>query len=359
MAGSTAPAHASATEAARETIDISIIVPLYNEESVVRELCQRLKTVLDGVGRSCEVILVDDASTDATYSIARELAAADGRVKVVKLRANFGQTAGIAAGIDHSSGDILIPMDGDLQHAPEDIPAFLAKLDEGYDIVSGWRKKRIDGLFLRRIPSKIANRLMRYLSGIDLHDFGTTFKAYRRDVIEHVRLYGQFHRFIPVLCRAAMKVKIAEIPIQNIVRPVGQSNYGLGRTRTVLFDLIRLKFLMSFFTRPLQLFGSIGLTLMSLGGGLSVFIGVERLRGQTLQGTLGSSIFLLAISLLLAGLQMILVGLLAELMVKLYYDGNRARSYVVQKLHGEYPRPLRVWPNETVREVEARPPTLK
>jgi hypothetical protein len=199
---------------------------------------------------------------------------------------------------------------------------------------------------------KIANRLMRYLSGIELHDFGTTFKAYRRDVIEHVRLYGQFHRFIPVLCRAVMKVSIAEIPIQNMVRPVGKSNYGIGRTFTVLFDLIRLKFLMSFFNRPLQLFGSIGLMLMSVGAGISAFIGIRRLQGETLQ-VLGSSIFLLAISLVLAGLQMILVGLLAELMVKLYYDTNRARSYIVQKLHGKYPRPLHAWPNESGRETES------
>ena len=228
------PAPASATE----RIDVSIIAPLYNEAGVLRELHQRLKTVLDGTGRRYEIVFVDDCSTDDTYAIAQEIAAGDRNVKVIKLRANFGQTGGLAAGIDHASGEILIPMDGDLQHAPEDIPAFLAKIDEGWDIVSGWRKKRVDGLILRRIPSMIANRLMKLLSGIDLHDFGTTFKAYRRDVLEHVRLYGQFHRFMPVLCRAVMKVKITEIPIQNIVRPVGKSNYGIGRTFTVLFDLI-------------------------------------------------------------------------------------------------------------------------
>ena len=355
MSGLPVQASTRAPEVARKTLDISIIAPLYNEAGVLRELHQRLKTVLDGVGRSYEIVFIDDSSTDETYAIAQEIAAADAHVKVVKLRSNFGQTAGIAAGIDHSSGEILIPMDGDLQHAPEDIPAFLAKLDEGYDIVSGWRKKRVDGLFLRRIPSKIANRLMKMLSGIDLHDFGTTFKAYRRDVIEHVRLYGQFHRFIPVLCRAVMKVKIAEIPIQNIVRPVGKSNYGIGRTFTVLFDLMRLKFLMSFFSQPLKLFGTIGLTLMGLGGGIGVYIAVKRLQGETLTSALGSAIFILAISLLLAGLQMILVGLLAELMVKLYYDANRARPYVVQRLHGEYPRPLHVWPNEAVRDAGPLP----
>jgi len=333
---------------------VSIIAPLYNEAGVLRELHQRLKTVLDGTGRRYEIVFVDDCSTDDTYAIAQEIAAGDRNVKVIKLRANFGQTGGLAAGIDHASGEILIPMDGDLQHAPEDIPAFLAKIDEGWDIVSGWRKKRVDGLILRRIPSMIANRLMKLLSGIDLHDFGTTFKAYRRDVLEHVRLYGQFHRFMPVLCRAVMKVKITEIPIQNIVRPVGKSNYGIGRTFTVLFDLIRLKFLMSFFSQPLKLFGSIGLALMATGGGIGGYIAVKRLQGETLTNTLGSAIFILAISLLLAGLQMILVGLLAELMVKLYYDGNRARPYVVQRLHGDYPRPVHRWPQESAAEPSTR-----
>ena len=355
MPGLTASSHPPAAQPSRETLDVSIIAPLYNEAGALRELHQRLTTVLQRLGRSYEIVFIDDCSTDDTYSIAQEIADADRNVKLVKLRANFGQTAGIAAGIDHASGEILIPMDGDLQHAPEDIPAFLAKIDEGYDIVSGWRKKRVDGLFLRRIPSKIANRLMRALSGIDLHDFGTTFKAYRRDVIEHVRLYGQFHRFIPVLCRAVMKVKITEIPIQNIVRPVGKSNYGLGRTFTVLFDLIRLKFLMSFFSQPLKLFGSVGLALMGGGGALSLYIGVKRAQGETLTSGLGSAIFILAVSLLLAGLQMILVGLLAELMVKLYYDGNRARPYVVQRLHGDYPKPLHVWPNHSAHGSEPPP----
>jgi glycosyltransferase involved in cell wall biosynthesis len=355
MSGRPAPTPPPAINAANARIAISIVAPLYNEAGVLRELHARLTTVLTGVGRSYEILFIDDSSTDETYAIAQEIAASDPNVKVVKLRSNFGQTAGIAAGIDHASGEILIPMDGDLQHAPEDIPAFLAKLDEGYDIVSGWRKKRVDGLFLRRIPSMIANRLMKSLSGIDLHDFGTTFKAYRRDVIEHVRLYGQFHRFIPVLCRAVMKVKISEIPIQNIVRPVGKSNYGIGRTFTVLFDLMRLKFLMSFFSQPLKLFGSIGLTLMGMGTAVSVYIGVKRFQGETLTNALGSAIFILAISLLLAGLQMILVGLLAELMVKLYYDANRARPYVVQRLHGDYPKPIHAWPGDSARDPEPPP----
>lgn len=321
-------------------IEYSVVVPLYNEEKVVDELYQRLKTVLDAMNKTYEIVFVDDGSKDKTYNLIEALQAKDLCLKVVKLRSNFGQTGGIAAGIDHASGRIIIPMDGDLQHAPEDIPSFIEKINEGYDIVSGWRKKRVDGLFLRRIPSKIANRLMKYLSGIELNDFGTTFKAYRRDVIENVRLYGQFHRFIPVLCYMAMKIKIAEIPIKNIVRPEGKSNYGIGRTFTVFFDLIRLKFLISFFQYPLKLFGMLGIVHIGIGSLVFLYILLERiLNGSTLH-VLGSSIFLLGIFLFLMGIQFIFFGLLAELMIKLYYDAHKVRCYKVEKVLGELPSPI-------------------
>jgi glycosyltransferase involved in cell wall biosynthesis len=335
-------------------VEVSIVVPLYNEEAVVQELYDRLIKSLEPLSRTFEIVFVDDGSVDKTYRLAEEIAKKDTRVKLVKLRANFGQTGGIAAGIDHASGDIIIPMDGDLQHLPEDIPAFLTKIDEGFDIVSGWRKKRVDGLFLRRIPSKMANLLMKWLSGIDLHDFGTTFKAYRRDVISRVRLYGQFHRFIPVLCRGVMKLKITEIPIQNIVRPAGKSNYGIWRTFTVFFDLIRLKFLMSFFHRPLQLFGTMGVFLLLLSFGIGGYIAYERIFQDVTLGTLGPSIFLLATTLGTTGLLLICVGLLAELMVKLYIEGHQVRPYVVESIVNECPRALLPWPLEQRRELPAR-----
>jgi len=327
-------------------IEISIVIPLYNEEKVVRELYDRLVAVLGAIQRPFEIVFVDDGSSDRTYALAAEIASRDERVKLMKLRANFGQTAGVAAGIDHASGEIIIPMDGDLQHMPEDIPSFLEKIDQGYDIVSGWRKKRVDGLVLRRIPSKLANLMMRYLSGIDLHDFGTTFKAYRRDTLRHVRLYGQFHRFIPVLCRGVMKLRITEIPIQNIVRPAGKSNYGLRRTFTVFFDLIRLKFLMSFYSRPLQLFGTLGIGFIAFAALIAAYILYERLfMGRTL-GVLGPSIFLLAATVGVAGLLLICVGLLAELLVKLHFEDHAARPYVVESIVNECTRPLRPWPFE-------------
>lgn len=332
-------------------IEISIVVPLYNEAGVVDELYRRLTDVLVATARSYEIVFVDDGSTDGTLAKAEAIIGQDFRVKLVTLRSNFGQTAGIAAGIDHSSGKIVIPMDGDLQHAPEDIPLFLEKIDEGYDVVSGWRKKRVDGLIARRIPSMIANRLMKYVSGIQLHDFGTTFKAYRRDVIEHVSLYGQFHRFIPVLCRGIMKIKICEIPIQNIVRPVGKSNYGIWRTLTVFFDLIRLKFLMSFYIRPLQLFGTAGILLMVTGFGILGFIAIARLfYGETLV-TLGPSIFLLSMGLIFGGLNFIFFGLVAELIVKIYHDGQRVRPYVVRKVEGSLSDPINPWNGSRVAQA--------
>jgi glycosyltransferase involved in cell wall biosynthesis len=338
-------------------IEISIVVPLYNEDGVVDELHRRLTQVLVETKRTYEIVFVDDGSSDNTLVKAEAIAAKDEHVKLVTLRANFGQTAGLAAGIDHASGSIIIPMDGDLQHAPEDIPQFIAKIDEGYDVVSGWRKKRVDGLIARRIPSMIANRLMKYISGIQLHDFGTTFKAYRRDVIEHINLYGQFHRFIPVLCRGLMKVKICEIPIQNIVRPVGKSNYGIWRTFTVFFDLIRLKFLMNFYVRPLQLFGSMGICLMLPGFGILAYIAVARIFFDITLVALGSSLFLLSMGLIFGGLNFIFFGLIAELMVKIYRDGHRVRCYVVKNVKGTLPDPIYPW-NGSIVAAAGQPESI-
>jgi glycosyltransferase involved in cell wall biosynthesis len=220
----------------------SIVVPLHNEEENVTALYARLKQVMEQVGGSFELVLVDDGSTDLTYHLLNEIAAVDSRVLVVRLRRNFGQTSALAAGFDHASAEFILAMDGDLQHDPNDIPKFLKKLDEGYDIVSGWRKDRIDNLVLRRIPSRCANWLMARLSGVDIHDFGTTFKAYRRQVIQSVPLYGEMHRFIPALA-SWYGASICEIPIRNINRERGKSHYGIGRTFRVLFDLLTIRFL--------------------------------------------------------------------------------------------------------------------
>src|SRR5206468_12797108 len=238
-------------------VDLSIVVPLFNEAGTVDELHRRLTAVLALVGLHSEIIYIDDGSTDGTAESLATVAQRDLRVRVVSLARNYGQTAALAAGFDTASGDVIVAMDGDLQHAPEEIPKLLAKLDDGYDIVSGWREQRVDNLVTRRLPSKIANWLMARLSGVSLHDFGTTFKAYRAPVIKRIRLYGALHRFIPAPASGG-GARIAEVPIANIPRPQNQSHYGLSRTWRGMADLITVRFLLRYVTRPLHFFGPIG-----------------------------------------------------------------------------------------------------
>jgi len=243
--------------------------PIRKGKSVsVTALYARLKQVMEQVGGLFEIVLVDDGSTDRTYHLLKEIAAVDSRVLVVKLRRNFGQSPALAAGFDHASGEFILAMDGDLQHDPNDIPKSLKKLEEGYDIVSGWRKDRIDNLVLRRIPSRSANWLMARLSGVEIHDFGTTFKAYRRQVIQSVPLYGEMHRFIPALA-SWYGASICEIPIRNVNRVHGKSHYGIGRTIRVFFDLLTIRFLLSYMSRPLHFFGVLGALSIMAGSFLS------------------------------------------------------------------------------------------
>ncbi len=238
----------------REVIKYSIVVPFHNEQESVTELYDRLKAVMEQVGETFELVFVDDGSRDATFKLLGQIAAVDSRVVVVKLRRNFGQTSALAAGFDHAQGQFVIAMDGDLQHDPAEIPKFIAKLNEGYDIVSGWREKRIDNLWMRRIPSRCANWAMSKLSGVELHDFGTTYKAYTRELIEDIPLYGEgLHRFIPALA-SWYGAKICEVPIVNIDRQGGTSHYGISRTIRVFFDLITIRFLLKYMMRPLHFF---------------------------------------------------------------------------------------------------------
>src|SRR6266702_199450 len=242
----------------------SIVVPFHNEEENVTTLYDRLKAVMEQVGESFELVFVDDGSRDRTYRLLEEIAAVDSRVLVIKLRRNFGQTSALAAGFDHSQGDFILAMDGDLQHDPDEIPNFLAKLEEGYDVVSGWREQRGDNFLLRRLPSHIANRIMAVFSDVDIHDFGTTFKAYRREIIQNIPLYGELHRFIPALATWS-GARITEIPINNPPRQNGKSNYGLSRTFHVFLDLLSTKFLLDYSTRPLHFFGFLGLLATGAG----------------------------------------------------------------------------------------------
>src|SRR5882724_956604 len=254
----------------------SIVVPFHNEEDNVTTLYDRLKAVMEHVGDSFELVFVDDGSRDRTYRLLEEIAAVDSRVLVVKLRRNFGQTSALAAGFDHSQGDFIVAMDGDLQHNPNEIPDFLGKLEEGYDVVSGWRAQRGDNFVLRRFPSRCANWLMAKLSGVDIHDFGTTFKAYRREVIHNIPLYGEMHRFIPALA-SWYGASICEIPIKNVNRERGKSHYGISRTFRVFFDLLTIRFLLKYMSRPLHFFGTFGALSIPFGGGISLFLAALKL----------------------------------------------------------------------------------
>jgi glycosyltransferase involved in cell wall biosynthesis len=310
----------------------SIVVPFQNEEENVTVLYARLKQVMEQVGDSFELVLVDDGSNDRTYKLLEEIAAVDSRVLVVKLRRNFGQTSALSAGFDHATGEFILAMDGDLQHDPNDIPAFLEKLDEGYDVVSGWRKTRIDNFFLRRIPSACANWLMARLSGIPLHDFGTTFKAYRREVIQNIPLYGEMHRFIPALA-SWYGASICEIPIRNAVRERGRSHYGLGRTFRVFFDLMTIRFLLKYMSRPLHFFGGFGALSMLVGSCMAaVLLGIKIFNPQIDVMHTHGPMFVIGSVLIVAGIQLVALGLLGELQVRHYYSSQHPASYTVDRL---------------------------
>jgi len=314
---------------------LSVVIPVHNEEQALLPLYDRLTAVLERLGRPYEIIFVDDASTDRSFELLANLVETDPRLRVVRLRRNFGQTAALSAGFDEARGDVIVSMDGDLQHAPEDLPALLEKIDEGYDIASGWRKQRNDHLLLRKIPSRIANWLMAKVSGIDLHDFGTTFKAYRAEILKDVNLYGELHRFIPALA-SFYGARIAEVPIQNPPRAGGESHYGLGRTFNVLFLTIR--FLLKYFTRPMHFFGRIGLASVTLGGGILAFLFVKKLFGHEIIMAHGPLLFTGGL-LLMAGLLMFTTGLLGEMMMRTYFESQGRRIYAVREIRAKESRP--------------------
>ena len=310
----------------------SIVVPFHNEEENVTVLYARLKQVMEQVSDSFEMVLVDDGSRDRTYKLLEEIAAVDSRVLVVKLRRNFGQTSALAAGFDHASGEYILAMDGDLQHDPNDIPAFVEKLDEGYDVVSGWRRERIDNFVMRRIPSRCANWLMAKLSGVDIHDFGTTFKAYRREVIQSIPLYGEMHRFIPALA-SWYGASICEVTIRNVNREAGRSHYGIGRTFRVFFDLLTIRFLLRYMSRPLHFFGGIGM-LAFIGGATMamVLLGMKIMNPAMSMMHHHGPMFVFGSVMIVAGIQLLAIGLLGELQVRHYYTSQQPSSYTVDRL---------------------------
>jgi glycosyltransferase involved in cell wall biosynthesis len=313
----------------------SVVVPFYEEVDSVEELYRRIVAVMDGIGKPYEMVFVDDGSKDDTGKLLAQLAESDPRVTFIELRRNFGQTPALAAGFDNAAGEIVIAMDGDLQHAPEDIPAMLAPLEEGYDLVSGWRKRRVDNFFIRRLPSATANWLMRKLSGVEIHDFGTTFKVYRQDLLKHIKLYGELHRFIPALA-SAVGARICEVPIQNIVRPKGKSKYGLGRTLRVMMDLLTVRFLIKYFTRPLHFMGLPAMVMFVLGAGIETFIFVEKLwKGwdEFHVTQVRGPLLVCGVMLMLLSAVFLATGLMGELLVRTYYESQGKHIYYVRRIH--------------------------
>ena len=311
-------------------LSYSIVVPFFNEQESVAQLYVKIIEVMDAVGEPYEIVFVDDGSNDGTFRLMSEISDDDDRVVVVRLRRNFGQTAALKAGFDHSQGDIIISMDGDLQHDPAEIPLFIAKIQEGYDIVSGWRVERTDHWLTRQIPSRVANRIMAKLSRVDLHDFGTTFKAYRREILSEIHLYGELHRFIPALASWA-GASVAEVPITNIPRKTGKSNYGISRTIRVLLDLLSVKFLFDYSTKPLQFFGVAGLSCLAAGGGIGLWVFVRKaLLNEGLLANHGPLV-ILGMALVMGGIQFIAIGLIGELLARTYYESQNKPVYTVRE----------------------------
>ncbi len=312
-------------------VEYSIVVPFYNEQENVPPLYMKLTDVMDGIGEPYELVFVDDGSKDNTFKVLSDIFEHDRRVNLVRLRRNFGQTAALKAGFDFARGEIVISMDGDLQHDPDEIPRFIEKMAEGYDLVSGWRHQRRDHWLMRQIPSRTANWIMAKLSGIDLHDFGTTFKAYRREIIQEIQLYGELHRFIPALASSA-GAKIAEVPIENPRRKTGRSNYGIGRTIRVFLDLLIVKFLLDYSTRPLQFFGLLGMAGAGLGSLLGCFLAYEKFYQHKAIMTEHGPLMLLAVALFVSGVQFVSMGLLGEIISRTYYESQNKPIYSLREV---------------------------
>jgi glycosyltransferase involved in cell wall biosynthesis len=316
---------------AGEAPEVSIFLPVYNEEPNLLPLHAKLDEALKTLDHPAEIVYVDDGSTDGSLKILREIAEVDPRVRVVALRRNYGQTAAMAAGIDAASGKVLIPMDADLQNDPADIKRLLEKLDEGYDVVSGWRKNRQDKMFTRKIPSMIANRLISWIGGVPLHDYGCSLKAYRRESLQDVRLYGEMHRFIPIYASWA-GARVAELPVKHHARTMGKSKYGLSRTLKVVFDLMTIKFMASYHTKPIYVFGMFGMfafAISLLAGLYAVFLKIIH-KADFVQTPLP----ILTIVMFAVGVQFLLMGLLAEMLVRTYHESQAKAIYAVRERLG-------------------------
>jgi glycosyltransferase involved in cell wall biosynthesis len=311
---------------------VSIVIPLFNEEENIPHLAEEIRGAMEPCGLTYEVVAVDDGSTDETWVRLESVRAQDPRWVLVGLRRNFGQTAAMSAGFDHARGDVIVTLDGDLQNDPADIPRLLA-LARDYDVVSGWRRKRQDPFLSRRLPSMVANWLISRVTGVRLHDYGCTLKAYRREVVEHLRLYGEMHRFIPAIA-SLMGISLTEAETHHRPRRFGRSKYGIARTLRVILDLITVKFLLSFATKPIQFFGLLGMAFVGGGTAIGGYLTALKLFFGAQIG--GRPLLFLAILLIIVGVQLIMMGLLGEMLVRVYHESQRKPIYVVRRVLGHH-----------------------
>jgi glycosyltransferase involved in cell wall biosynthesis len=310
---------------------ISIVIPLYNEEESIPHLVEALDAAIAHYGQPAEVIIVDDGSKDRSFALLKEVAERDPRYTIIRFRRNFGQTAAFAAGFAHARGEVVITMDADLQNDPMDIPLLMAKIEEGYDIVSGWRKNRQDRWLDRKLPSMLANRLISNVTDVRLHDYGCSLKAYRTEVLKHVRLYGELHRFIPALA-SQVGATVTEVPVNHRSRQYGRSKYGISRTIRVMLDLINVWFLGTYSTRPIHVFGTLGLGSIALGVLTGLYLTSLKLFWGASIGN--RPLLLLAVLLVVIGVQLVTMGLLAEMITRTYYESQNKPIYVVREIVG-------------------------
>lgn len=313
----------------KKKMDLSIVIPVYNEEESVSQLYNKLNKTLPGLKLDYEVILIDDGSTDGSYGELRKIHKKNSSYKIIRFRRNFGQTSAMSAGFHYSSGNVIITLDADLQNDPKDIPAILKKLDQGYDIVSGWRKDRKDKAVSRRFPSIVANKMISKLTGVHLHDYGCTLKAYRKEVIDNIELYGEMHRYIPAIA-SRMGVDVAEIPVTHHSRKYGKSKYGISRTIRVILDIITIKFLLSYSQRPIQIFGLLGLLSGAAGFIITLYLIIMRLFFN--QSLADRPLFILSIFMIFIGVQLITMGLLAEMNMRIYHEAQNKPTYVIKDI---------------------------
>jgi glycosyltransferase involved in cell wall biosynthesis len=311
-------------------VELSVVVPVRNEAPGLVELHRELTDTLDRWGRSYEILAIDDGSTDDSFAVLARLQALDARLRVIRFRRNFGQTAAFAAGFEHARGRIIVTTDGDLQNDPRDIPAMIAKLESGYDIVCGWRKNRRDAFVSRTVPSMIANRLISWATGVRLHDYGCSLKAFRAEVVKPLRLYGEMHRFIPAIA-SEQGVAITEVAVNHRTRRHGSSNYGISRTVRVVLDLLTVKFLLSYSTRPLQIFGLIGMAMALLGVLVGAWLTFVKFFGPG-QAIADRPLLLLGILLIFTGVQLVTLGLLAEMQARTYHESQKKPTYVIREV---------------------------